>query len=71
MATLIKRRARKLLECKPVFPGYSSLNMPGLTRREHVTLDIGEHVMRIELEAAELLAKQILDIVKQYKNASL
>lgn len=66
MATITKNRARKVSVAGPPSVGYVELTYPLLASRKHVTITVGDHVMRVELADAVALAKRILDIAEEY-----
>lgn len=66
MATIAKRRARKLTDAGKASVGYANIAMPMLRTNKHITIDIGEHTIRIELSDAEILANDILQRIREF-----
>lgn len=59
MATLIKRGGRKLLTVDSLKVGYADIAMPGLLKRQHLTIDLGNYVIRLSYSEAQKLVDQI------------
>lgn len=66
MATIKKNTARKPLAVGQPSLGYVDLPQPLLLTRKHVSIQIGDHTVRIELDKAKDLAIGILDLHNQY-----
>lgn len=59
MATLCKNRARKLTAMGPISVGYVNLSYPLLSQKQHVALNIGDYVLRVEIDQAQKLVDEI------------
>ena len=58
MATLIKRNARKFTDVGPLDVGVHMMAFPNMTNR-HVSLRVGDHIMRITKEEYEKLTREV------------
>lgn len=69
MAVLVKNRARKpKAVAEWVTVGYGNFASVGLLTNKHVSLQIGEFTLRIELEQAREVAKRIISYHDWYGN---
>lgn len=68
MATIAKRRARKLTDAGKPQVGYANVTMPMLAQKKHVTIDIGDHTIRIEWADAQQVADEINKLMEFYRH---
>lgn len=66
MATVITRNARKVRSCGPVDVGYVNISYPMMLTRKHITLQIGDEIIRIDWNEAPNVVKQMTKYLEQY-----
>lgn len=66
MATVIKRNSRKLSDVGPVFVAFGNYSLPRLASQKHIELNIGDTLIRIELDKAAEMANKILQHAEQH-----
>jgi hypothetical protein len=66
MATVVKRNAHKMFAGGKPNIFYADLNYPGLSERKHITITIGDAIIRIELSEAKRVANEILAAIKEH-----
>lgn len=70
MTTLTKRGARKIAASasKPSI-GFVSLTYSGLAQRDHISVQIGDYTLRVELSDADRWAAEFMRLAREGREA--
>lgn len=66
MATIIKRNARKLTAVGKPMVGYANYSVPGLFQSKHMTMFIGDHILRFEWDDLNGLIEEMQRVKKEH-----